>query len=89
MRKIISLMLMMTLSLPALTACTASADQRTGEAEGSVNAANILKPALSRGEATTELQGRIYHIMQGMVGVHPGDPTYLVNPDVATYQKTM
>ena len=34
MRKIISLMLMMTLSLPALTACTASADQRTGEAEG-------------------------------------------------------
>ncbi len=34
MRKIISLMLMMTLCLPALTACTASADQRTGEAEG-------------------------------------------------------
>lgn len=34
MRKIISLMLMMTLCLPALTACTANADQRTGEAEG-------------------------------------------------------
>ena len=34
MRKIISLMLMMTLCLPALTSCTASADQRTGEAEG-------------------------------------------------------
>ena len=34
MRKIISLMLMTTLCLPALTACTARADHRTGEAEG-------------------------------------------------------
>ena len=47
------------------------------------------EPTLSKGEATAELQGRIYHIMQGMAGIHPGDPTYLVNPDVATYQKTM
>ena len=46
-------------------------------------------PSLSKGEATAELQGRTYHIMQGMAGIHPGDPTYLVNPDVATYQKTM
>ena len=46
-------------------------------------------PTLSKGEATAELQERTYHIMQGMVGIHPGDPTYLVNPDVATYQKTM
>ena len=46
-------------------------------------------PALSRVEATAELQARTYHIMQGMVGIHPGDPAYLVNPDVETYQKTM
>lgn len=46
-------------------------------------------PTLSKGEATAELQERTYHIMQGMVGIHPGDPTYLVNPDVATYKKTM
>jgi len=46
-------------------------------------------PTLSKGESTAELQERTYHIMQGMVGIHPGDPTYLVNPDVATYQKTM
>ena len=46
-------------------------------------------PTLSKGEATTELQGRTYHIMQGMVGIHPDHPAYLLNPDVATYQKTM
>ena len=46
-------------------------------------------PTLSRGEAITELQGRVYHIMQGMAGIHPGDPTYNTNQDIATYQKTM
>lgn len=34
MRKTISLLMMMALLLPCVTGCTASADQRTGEAEG-------------------------------------------------------
>ena len=45
--------------------------------------------ALSRSEATQELQQRTYHIMQGMAGIHPGDPTYNTNQDIDTYQKTM
>lgn len=46
-------------------------------------------PELSRSEATVELQKRVYHIMQGMAGVHPGDPTYNTNLDIDSYQKTM
>ena len=40
-------------------------------------------------EAVKKLQQDAYHIMQGMNGIHPGDPTY--NPDLTleTYQKTM
>ena len=44
---------------------------------------------LSRSEAVEELRARTYHIMQGMAGIHPGDPTYNVNQDIAAYQKTM
>lgn len=47
------------------------------------------QPELGRAEATTEMQQRAYHIMQGMAGIHPGDPTYNTNLDIATYQKTM
>ena len=36
-----------------------------------------------------EVQKRTYHVMQGMAGIHPGDPTYNENLDTATYQKTM
>ena len=46
-------------------------------------------PDLSRSEATVELQKRVYHIMQGMAGVHPGDPTDNTNLDIDSYQKTM
>ncbi len=46
-------------------------------------------PDLSRTEAAAELQQRTYHIMQGMAGIHPGDPTYNTNLDIDTYQKTM
>ena len=46
-------------------------------------------PELSRSEATVELQKRVYHIMQGMAGVHSGDPTYNTNLDIDSYQKTM
>ena len=46
-------------------------------------------PTLSRAAATADLQARVYHVMQGMAGVHPGDPTYNENLDTTTYQKTM
>ena len=44
---------------------------------------------MSRKEATADLHQRTYHILQGMVGVHPGAPTYNTNQDIDTYQKTM
>ena len=46
-------------------------------------------PSLSRVSAAAELQKRTYHVMQGMAGIHPGDPTYNEIQDVETYQKTM
>lgn len=46
-------------------------------------------PDLPRSEATEELRARTYRIMQGMAGVHPGDPTYNEDQDVESYQKTM
>lgn len=44
---------------------------------------------LSPVEATKKLQKEAYHVMQGMMGIHPGDPTYSTNLDLSTYQKTM
>lgn len=46
-------------------------------------------PALSRVAATAELQARVYRVMQGLAGIHPGDPTYNESLDPAAYQKTM
>jgi len=40
-------------------------------------------------EAVKKLQRDAYHIMQGMNGIHPGDPTYPTEQDMETYQKTM
>ena len=40
-------------------------------------------------EAAEELRARVYRTMQEMNGIHPGDPTYNENQDIATYQKTM
>ena len=45
--------------------------------------------SLSKLEATRKLQQDVYHIMQEMNGIHPGDPTYNTNLDLANYQKTM
>ena len=44
---------------------------------------------LPKVEAIQKLQQEAYHIMQGMNGIHPGDPTYSTNLDIETYQKTM
>ena len=35
------------------------------------------------------MQKDAYHIMQGMNGIHPGDPAYRAEQDLETYQKTM
>lgn len=40
-------------------------------------------------EAIKKMQQDAYHIMQGMNGIHPGDPTYSTNLDTETYHKTM
>lgn len=45
---------------------------------------NLLQPAAAR-----RMQEEAYHMMQGMNGIHPGDPTYNANQDVTSYQKTM
>ena len=40
-------------------------------------------------EAVKKLQQEAYHILQGMNGIHPGDPTYNTDQNPAHYQKTM
>ena len=40
-------------------------------------------------DAARDMQERAYHIMQGMAGVHPGDPTYNADLSLGNYQKTM
>ena len=40
-------------------------------------------------EAAKELGREAYHVMQGLCGVHPGDPTYNVDQSVENYKKTM
>ena len=44
---------------------------------------------LPRGEAIKKLHRDAYHIMQGMNGIHPGDPNYRTEQDLESYQKTM
>jgi len=40
-------------------------------------------------EAIKKMQSDAYHIMQGMNGIHPGDPTYNEDQNLENYQKTM
>lgn len=56
-----------------------------------VNIGDPLYPdtSLSMLEAAEKLHKEAYHVMQGMNGIHPGDPTYNVNQNIETYQKTM
>ena len=39
--------------------------------------------------AIKKMQQDAYHIMQGMNGIHPGDPTYHTDQDPQNYKKTM
>ena len=39
--------------------------------------------------ATKQMQRDAYHIMQGMNGIHPGDPTYNTDLTLENYRKTM
>ena len=45
--------------------------------------------SLSPVEATRQLQKEAYHAVQGLCGIHPGDPNYVTDQDPANYQKTM
>ncbi len=44
---------------------------------------------LSPSDAMAKLHADTYHVMQGMNGIHPGDPTYNVDQTIKNYQKTM
>lgn len=46
-------------------------------------------PTLSMPAATKQMQRDAYHIMQGMNGIHPGDPTYNTDQNPEHYRKTM
>ncbi len=64
MRKIISLLMLTTLLLPCLTGCTASADQRTGEAEGY---GGTLKVAVTmNGTDITDVKVTEHHETEGV-----------------------
>ena len=39
--------------------------------------------------AIDDLHKKAYHIIQGLCGIHPGDPTYNENQNIEEYQKTM
>jgi len=45
--------------------------------------------SLSKPEAARKMQQEAYHIMQAMNGIHPGDPTYNTDQNIAAYRKTM
>lgn len=44
---------------------------------------------LSLAEATAKLHETAYHVVQGLCGIPPGDPTYNVNQNISEYKKTM
>jgi 1-acyl-sn-glycerol-3-phosphate acyltransferase len=44
---------------------------------------------LSVPEATDKLHAEVYHAMQVMNGINPGDPTYNVDQKIENYKKTM
>ena len=45
--------------------------------------------AMNYRAAVEDLRDRTYRIMQGMNGIHPGDPTYNTDQNIDTYRKTM
>ena len=44
---------------------------------------------INRNEAIDKMHKEAYHIMQGLVGIHPGDPTYNTDQNIENYKKTM
>lgn len=44
---------------------------------------------LDRNEAIDKMHKEAYHIMQGLVGINPGDPTYNTDQNIDNYKKTM
>jgi len=44
---------------------------------------------LPTADAVQRLHSTTYHVMQVMNGIHPGDPTYNLNQNIAEYEKTM
>ena len=44
---------------------------------------------LPTAEAIDKMHAQAYHDMQGLVGVHPGDPTYNTDQNIDNYVKTM
>ena len=45
--------------------------------------------SLSINDAIDKIHKEAYHVMQVMNGINPGDPTYNVDQNIATYKKTM
>ena len=45
--------------------------------------------SIERFEAVDKLHKEVYHVMQVMNGINPGDPTYNTNQDIDSYVKTM
>jgi len=45
--------------------------------------------SLPQTEAIGKMQAEVYHIMQGMNGINPDDPTYNVDQNIDNYKKTM
>lgn len=44
---------------------------------------------LPQGEAIDKIHAEAYHVMQGLAGIKPGDPTYNTDQNIETYRKTM
>lgn len=45
--------------------------------------------SLAMNDAIDKIHQEVYHQMQVLIGVNPGDPTYNTNQDIDSYQKTM
>ncbi|MBE6567111.1 MAG: 1-acyl-sn-glycerol-3-phosphate acyltransferase [Ruminococcaceae bacterium] len=49
----------------------------------------LIDKSLTKLAAAEDLRARAYHVIQGMNGIHPGDPTYNTDQSLDNYQKTM
>ena len=63
---------------------------RSGCGMDPVFAHHLFLPSKIRSvEAARKMQQEAYHIMQAMNGIHPGDPTYNTDQNIAACRKTM